>query len=103
MSGRLRFSKVLGFTALPITSISSLWVQLELEQGMNVIQALDILHLAAISATRWTKLLWARASKIDHFRHRYTPALTQDISKKDKKSQDTFSHVTIRKELQIAF
>jgi hypothetical protein len=38
MTERLWFLNALGFAALPFTSISSLWVPLAFDQGMNVIQ-----------------------------------------------------------------
>jgi hypothetical protein len=62
MTGRLWFLNALGIAILPITSISSLWVPLAFEQGMNVIQSFDILRPGALSSVRW-----ARASKTDHF------------------------------------
>jgi hypothetical protein len=55
-SGRRRFLNDLGFAVLPITTISSWWVPLAFEQGMNLIWSLDILHLAAHSSARWTKV-----------------------------------------------
>jgi hypothetical protein len=56
MIGRLWFLNALGFAALPITSILSLWVPLAFEQGMNVIRSLDIFHPSALSSAWWTKV-----------------------------------------------
>jgi hypothetical protein len=108
MTGILRVLNALGFAALPMTSISRLWVPLAFEKGMNVIRFLDIWCPGAVSSARWTKVLWSRASKIDGFRLRYTPALAQDLlfnffSEFSRKrstteiSRDNFSPVMVRK------
>jgi hypothetical protein len=75
MTEKLWFLNALDFAALPNTSISSLWVLLAFEQGMNVIWSLDILCPGALSSARWTKVSVGRSFQTELFHLHYTPAL----------------------------
>jgi hypothetical protein len=71
---QLWFLNALGFAALPVTRISSLWVPLAFEQGMNVIRSLDILHLAAPGSVN------KRFCGQEPFHLCNAPALAQDLA-----------------------